>query len=53
MPNIPEIASISPATQLNAKPSSTSVTVVAPKSDVGQDLRDRKIAHVVTGGMSQ
>lgn len=52
MPDIPEIASISPATQLNTKSSSTSVTVVAPKSDVGQDLRDRKIAHVVTGGMS-
>ncbi|PFH08084.1 hypothetical protein BCF11_0436 [Collimonas sp. PA-H2] len=52
MPDIPEIASISPATQLNAGPSSTSVTVVTPKYDVGQDLRDRKIAHVVTGGMS-
>jgi hypothetical protein len=52
MPDIPEIASILPATQLNARPSNTSVTVVAPKSDVGQDLRDRKIAHVVTGGMS-
>ncbi|MEM4990712.1 hypothetical protein V8G57_25215 [Collimonas sp. H4R21] len=52
MSDIPEIASISPATRLNAKSSSTSVTIVAPKFDVGQDLRDRKIAHVVTGGMS-
>ncbi|MDB5768024.1 MAG: hypothetical protein JWQ61_2838 [Collimonas fungivorans] len=52
MPDIPEIASILPATQLNARPSNASVTVVAPKSDVGQDLRDRKIAHIVTGGMS-
>ncbi|WP_211441394.1 lysozyme family protein [Collimonas humicola] len=52
IPDIPEIASVSPATQLNGRSSSTSVTVVAPKFDVGQDLRDRKIAHVVTGGMS-
>jgi hypothetical protein len=52
MPDIPEIASISSATRLNARPSNTSVTVVVPKSDVGQDLRDRKIAHVVTGGMA-
>ncbi|PFH07811.1 hypothetical protein BCF11_0152 [Collimonas sp. PA-H2] len=52
MSDIPEIAAIAPAMQLNARPSSASVTVVAPKSDVGQDLRDRKITHVVMGGMS-
>lgn len=50
--DIPEIGSMSPATQLNARSLNTSVTVVAPKSDVGQDLRDRKITHAATGGMS-
>ncbi|PFH11986.1 hypothetical protein BCF11_4458 [Collimonas sp. PA-H2] len=53
IPDIPEIASILPATQFNARASSTSMMVVAPKFDVGQDLRDRKTAHVVTGGMSE
>jgi hypothetical protein len=52
MPDIPEMASIASPTQLNTRPSNMSVTVVAPKSDVGQDVRDRGIAHVATGGMS-
>jgi hypothetical protein len=52
MPDIPEMAPIASPTQLNARPSNMSVTVVAPRSDAGQDLRDRRIAHVVTGGMS-
>lgn len=52
MPDIPDMSAISSTTQLNSKPSNASVTVVAPKSDVGQDVRDRGIAHVVTGGMS-
>ncbi|MDF0607081.1 hypothetical protein HZU77_015755 [Neisseriaceae bacterium TC5R-5] len=28
-------------------------TVVVPVQDVGQDVRDRHIAHIVTGGLSQ
>lgn len=52
MPDIPDIAFISNATQLNSRQSPTNVTLVAPTLDVGQDVRDRAIAHVVTGGMS-
>ncbi|MGS0741352.1 VgrG-related protein [Glaciimonas sp. GG7] len=52
MPDIPEIASISTATQLNSRQAPMNVTVIAPKSDIGQDVRDRGIAHVATGGMS-
>ncbi|MDI1277285.1 chitosanase [Methylobacter sp.] len=39
-------------TPLASGDSGRNVTVTMPNGDVGQDVKDRRIAHIVTGGMS-
>lgn len=56
IPSMPAPPSIPDAPQIQVPLSSgesrKSVTVVAPAQDVGQDLSNRRLAHIVTGGLS-
>lgn len=58
VPSVPKIASAPPIgdappviSPLNTPSASKPTRVIQPK-DVGQDLSDRRIAHIVTGGLS-
>ncbi|WP_333876406.1 hypothetical protein [Methylobacter sp.] len=48
----PPIAEAPPIIEPLASNSSRSMTVSMPAQDVGQDVKDRGIAHIVTGGYS-
>jgi len=59
LPNLPAIARSQPVsdsppvvTPLGSSAERKSLSVTVAKGDVTQDLGDRKIAHIVTGGMS-
>lgn len=48
----PQIPEAPPIIQPLASDSNRNLTVSMPAPDVGQDVRDRGIAHIVTGGLS-
>ncbi|MGZ4955385.1 MAG: hypothetical protein ACXV8Q_09755, partial [Methylobacter sp.] len=48
----PQIPEAPPIIEPLASNSSRSMTVSMPAPDVGQDVKDRGIAHIVTGGYS-
>ena len=50
-PSMPSVADAPPVIDPLASTGGKAVTVTAVTPDVGQDLRDRRIAHVVTGAM--
>ena len=51
-PSIPTIADAPPVVDPMASTGGKTVSVTAATPDVGQDLRERRFAHIVTGGMS-
>jgi len=57
IPSVPAIPSVSDtppvSVPLAANDTSRSVSVVTVPTDVGQDLRERGIAHIVTGGLAR
>jgi len=52
MPTSPKIADAPPVIEPLSTPDQRPLTVNIANQDVGQDLSDRKIAHIVTGGLS-
>lgn len=52
MPAMPSVAEAPPVIDPMASTGGKPVVAVASTQDVGQDIRDRRIAHVVTGGLS-
>jgi predicted chitinase len=52
-PSVPTPAEAPPVTiPLSSGGKSQTTTVVQAPSDIGQDVRDRRIAHIVTGGVA-
>lgn len=52
-PSIPALAEASPVTiPMASNGSGRPIQVSIPTPDVGQDIRDRQLAHIVTGGFS-
>ena len=52
-PSVPALAEAPPVTiPMASNSSSAPIQVSMPSPDVGQDVRDRGIAHIVTGGLS-
>lgn len=52
LPSMPSVAEAPPVIDPMASTGGKPVVAVANTPDVGQDMRDRRIAHVVTGGLS-
>jgi predicted chitinase len=52
MPTAPKLADAPQVIQPLSTPDQRPLTVSIANQDVGQDLSDRKIAHIVTGGLS-
>ena len=52
LPSMPSVAEAPPVIEPMASTGGKPVVAVANTPDVGQDMRDRRIAHVVTGGLS-
>lgn len=52
MPKVPAVAAAQPVHEpLSSGDRSKGVEVNLPKPDISQDVKDRRIAHIVTGGM--
>ncbi|MGZ8912284.1 MAG: VgrG-related protein [Methylobacter sp.] len=52
MPTSPKIADAPPVIEPLSTPEQRPLTVNVAAQDVGQDVSDRRIAHIVTGGLS-
>lgn len=52
-PKMPAIPAVQPILDpLTGSDRNRSISITIPKPDVSQDLKDRRIAHIVTGGMA-
>lgn len=51
MNNVPDAPAVTEASTRLASITQNSQTVVMPPQDVGQDMKDRRLAHVQTGGI--